>query len=61
MISRQLRHEWNSCPSQNRHDAEFFRSPRGRGRRMELRALDVSLIYQSLYLVPSKAVWSDLV
>src|SRR6202158_3159560 len=26
-----------------------------------LRALDLNIIYQSLYLVPSKATWSDFV
>ncbi len=26
MIPGQLRHEWNSCPSPNRLEAEFFRS-----------------------------------
>ena len=30
-------------------------------RTLRLPALDLNLIYQSLYLVPSKAVWSDLV
>jgi len=26
LIVRQLRHEWNSCPSQNRREAKFFRT-----------------------------------